>query len=199
VVTADGAHFNRHDIGRWLSREMAARGAGLTSGDTGPALWMFCIDTAFYFALTDRTADDAPERNLRKKERPGSLPPEIAAALAFAATPTDDDVICDPVCGSGTLLAEAHAYAPAARLIGVDSDAAAVAIARANLRHAKTVDIKKGDARRLDVEPGRVTLFRANLPSASSSAPPTAIPRSTARSSPTRSASARQDDGRAST
>ena len=63
VVTADGAHFNRHDIGRWLSREMAARGAGLTSGDTGPALWMFCIDTAFYFALTDRTANDAPERN----------------------------------------------------------------------------------------------------------------------------------------
>ena len=164
MVTADGAHFNRHDIGRWLSREMAARGAGLTSGDTGPALWMFCIDTAFYFALTDRTADDAPERNLRKKERPGSLPPEIAAALAFAATPTDDDVICDPVCGSGTLLAEAHAYAPAARLIGVDSDAAAIAIARANLRHVKTVDIKKGDARRLDIEPGRVTLFLANLP-----------------------------------
>ena len=164
VVTADGAHFNRHDIGRWLSREMAARGAGLTSGDTGPALWMFCIDTAFYFALTDRTANDAPERNQRKKERPGSLPPEIAAALAFAATPTDGDVICDPVCGSGTLLAEAHAYAPAARLIGVDSDAAAVAIARANLGHVKTVDIKKGDARRLDVEPGRVTLFLANLP-----------------------------------
>jgi 23S rRNA G2445 N2-methylase RlmL len=125
---------------------------------------MFCIDTAFYFALTDRTADDAPERNLRKKERPGSLPPEIAAALAFAATPTDDDVICDPVCGSGTLLAEAHAYAPSARLIGVDSDAAAVAIARANLGHVKTVDIKKGDARRLDIEPGRVTLFLANLP-----------------------------------
>ena len=42
--------------------------------------------------------------------------------------------------------------------------AAAVAIARANLGHVKTVDIKKGDARRLDVEPGRVTLFLANLP-----------------------------------
>jgi predicted RNA methylase len=164
VVTADGAHFNRHDIGRWLSREMASRGAGLVSGETGPALWMFCIDTAFYFALTDRTADDAPERKLRKKERPGSLPPEIAAAMAFAATPTDDDVICDPVCGSGTLLAEAHAYAPAARLIGVDSDAAAVAIARSNLSHVNDADIRKGDARRLHVEPGQVTLFLANLP-----------------------------------
>jgi len=164
VVTADGAHFNRHDLGRWLSRELAARGAGLISGETGPPLWMFCIDTAFYFALTDRTADDAPERKLRKKERPGSLPPAIAAALAFAATPGDSDVICDPVCGSGTLLAEAHAYAPAAKLIGVDSDAAAVDITRSNLRHVKNVDIKKGDARRLDIEPGRVTLFLANLP-----------------------------------
>jgi 23S rRNA G2445 N2-methylase RlmL len=28
----------------------------------------------------------------------------------------------------------------------------------------QSVDIKKGDARRLDIEPGRVTLFLANLP-----------------------------------
>ncbi|HEY7689806.1 MAG TPA: methyltransferase domain-containing protein [Dongiaceae bacterium] len=164
VVTADGAHFNRHDLGRWLSRELAARGAGLSTGESGPALWLFCIDTAFYFAITDRTADDAPERKLRRKERPGSLPPPIAAALAFAATPADGDVICDPVCGSGTLLAEAHAYAPAAQIIGVDTDAAAVDIARHNLRHVDGADIRKGDARRLHVEPGRVTLFLANLP-----------------------------------
>jgi 23S rRNA G2445 N2-methylase RlmL len=143
---------------------MAARGAGLSSGESGPALWMFCVETAFYFALTDRTAKDAPERNLRRKERAGSLPPEIAAALAFAANPGESDVICDPVCGSGTLLAEAHAYAPAAKLIGVDSDAAAVAIARANLAHVKDADIRKGDARRLHLEPGQVTLFLANLP-----------------------------------
>jgi predicted RNA methylase len=164
VVTADGAHFNRHDLGRWLSRELAARGAGLISGETGPALWLFCIDTAFYFAIAGRTAADAPERSLRKKERPGSLPPAIAAALAFAGMPGESDVICDPVCGSGTLLAEAHAYAPTAQLIGVDSDAAAVDIARRNLRHADGADIRKGDARRLHVEPGRVTLFLANLP-----------------------------------
>jgi predicted RNA methylase len=164
VVTADGAHFSRHDLGRWLSRELSARGAGLTAGETGPTLFLFCVDTAFYFALPEYTADGAPERDRRKDERPGSLPPAIAAAMAFVGAPGEGDVVCDPVCGSGTLLAEAHAYAPGARFLGVDSDAAAVAAARRNLRHLEGADIRKGDARRLDIEPSRVTLFLANLP-----------------------------------
>src|SRR5262249_37376322 len=74
-------------------------------------------------------------RKHRVTEREGSLPPTIAAAMAFLANPRDTDAALDPVCGSGTLLAELHAYAPGAALTGIDLDRRAIATARRNLAH----------------------------------------------------------------
>jgi predicted RNA methylase len=163
VVTADGRHFNRHDLGRFLARELGQRGVKLDEGAKTPLL-VFCIEQAYYACVPVREADQTAGRDRRQVEREGSLPPPIAAAMAFMTRPSDDDTILDPVCGSGTLLAEAGGYAPGARLIGADQDLQAVKTARRNLKSFATAEIDHADARALDLPDGSVSLLLANLP-----------------------------------
>lgn len=163
VVTADGGHFNRHDLARFLSRELGRRGVQLDDGAKAPLL-VFCIEQAYYACVPLRDADGTAGRDRRQVEREGSLPPPIAAAMAFMTRPADDDTVLDPVCGSGTLLAEAGGYAPAARLLGTDQDLQAVKTARRNLKSLPTAEIDHGDARALDLPDESVSLVLANLP-----------------------------------
>ena len=163
VVTADGRHFNRHDLGRFLARELGQRGVKLDEGARAPLL-VFCIEQAYYACVPIREADQTTGRDRRQVEREGSLPPPIAAAMAFMTRPAGDDTILDPVCGSGTLLAEAAGYAPGARLIGADQDLQAVKTARRNLKGFGTAEIDHADARALDLPDGSVSLVLANLP-----------------------------------
>jgi predicted RNA methylase len=163
VVTADGRHFNRHDLGRFLARELSQRGVKLDDGAKAPLL-VFCIEQAYYACVPIREADQTTGRDRRQAEREGSLPPPIAAAMAFMTRPGDDDTILDPVCGSGTLLAEAAGYAPEARLHGADQDLQAVKTARRNLKGFGTAEIDHADARALDLPAQSVSLVLANLP-----------------------------------
>ena len=163
VVTADGRHFNRHDLGRFLARELGQRGVKLDEGAKAPLL-VFCIEQAYYACVPIREADQTTGRDRRQVEREGSLPPPIAAAMAFMTRPGDDDTVLDPVCGSGTLLAEAAGYAPGARLLGADQDLQAVKTARRNLKGFGTAEIDHADARALDLPDGSVSLVLANLP-----------------------------------
>ena len=163
VVTADGGHFNRHDLARFLSRELGRRGVQLDDGAKVPLL-VFCIEQAYYACVPLRDADGTAGRDRRQVEREGSLPPPIAAAMAFMTRPADDDTVLDPVCGSGTLLAEAGGYAPAARLLGTDQDLQAVKTARRNLNSFAAAEIDHTDARALDLPDESVSLVLANLP-----------------------------------
>ena len=157
IVTADGSHFDRRDLTRFLTRELEQRRVRV--GAEGPELWVFAIDSAYY--ICRRLRDDG--RSYRVVERPGSLPPTIAAALAFLGHPTDADAILDPVCGSGTLLAEAHGFATGATLHGFDVDAGTIAAARRNLKHT-AASLAIGDGRETGLPPASVSLFLANLP-----------------------------------
>jgi predicted RNA methylase len=163
VVTADGRHFNRHDLARFLARELGQRGVKLDEGAKTPLL-VFCIEQAYYACVPIREADQTSGRDRRQVEREGSLPPPIASAMAFMTRPGDDDTILDPVCGSGTLLAEAAGYAPGARLLGADQDLQAVKTARRNLKGFGTAEIDHADARALDLPEASVSLVLANLP-----------------------------------
>ncbi len=100
------------------------------------------------------------------REREGSLPPAIAAALVFSATPTSTDVVLDPTCGSGTLLAEISSYASRAKRIGTDIDPQAIAIATENLKHSGDEPplLLNVDSRNLDAKISEVSLVVANLP-----------------------------------
>jgi SAM-dependent methyltransferase len=163
VVTVDGTRFNRHELARWLARELKQRGAAFD--EQSPRLAsLFCVEDSYYLCLPFRSADDAAQRQHRIAERPGSLPPTIAAAMAFLANPRDDDIVLDPVCGSGTLLAELHAYAPGAQLRGIDQDRQAIAAARRNLAHVPQLQLAAGDARATGLADGTLSLFLANLP-----------------------------------
>lgn len=160
VVQIAGRQFERNDLQRFLFREIEARGYEFDP-DVEDEAWMFCIDENWYFGLPVSKAREAKGREERSEERRGSLPPPIAAALAFSCHPREDDVVLDPTCGSGTLLAELHAYAPTAKLVGCDVDANAVAIARQNL-NVTGAQIENRDARSL--EDAKFSLTLANLP-----------------------------------
>jgi predicted RNA methylase len=163
VVTAEGQHFNRHDLRRFMARELGQRGVKI--GDAAPrTAFVFCVDQAYYVSVPVRAAGDLPERAARVQEREGSLPPTIAAAMIFLARPTKTDTILDPVCGSGTLLAEALAVEPAASARGRDLDLKAVATARKNLT-GTAAEIVQGDAREATgMAANTVSLLLANLP-----------------------------------
>lgn len=68
-------------------------------------------------------------------------PAEVAERIAHAAQLTAEDVVLDPACGTGALLTAAAAAG--GRLIGLDTDPRAVALAALNLPHA---DIHHADA-----------------------------------------------------
>jgi 23S rRNA G2445 N2-methylase RlmL len=163
VVTVDGTRFTRHELARWLARELKQRGAALD--EQSPRLAsLFCVEESYYLCLPYRTADAAALRRHRTAERPGSLPPTIAAAVAFLGNPRDDDTVLDPVCGSGTLLAEVHGYACGAQLRGIDQDRQAIAAARRNLAHVPRLELAAGDARSTGLLGGSQSLLLANLP-----------------------------------
>lgn len=168
IVTADGAHFARQEMRNWLSRELQRAGVAIAGSDArshnaSNTVYVFCIEQAYYVCLPRFSAPHAPLRDKRRAERPGSLPPTIAAAMAFLGKPRPDDVILDPVCGSGTLLAEAHVYARDATLLGMDTDPAALDAARQNLSHTGA-RLLPGSGADTALSPQSVSLFLANLP-----------------------------------
>jgi predicted RNA methylase len=163
VVSSTGRHFQRQDLGRWLERELHERGYEFDD-ELEDEVWLITIDESYYFGIPVHKARDTEGRDTREEERPGSLPPTIAAALAFTLGPKNTDVLLDPVCGSGTLLSEFHAYAPEARLIGIDIDSKAVAIAKKNLPVAGQIKIIQGDSRKSGLPSGEITAVIANLP-----------------------------------
>lgn len=76
-------------------------------------------------------------RAWRVADYPGAVNATIAAAVVEAMEPRPEDRFVDLMCGSGTLLVERLARGPAARLVGVDVNPAAIAAAQANQRAAR--------------------------------------------------------------
>lgn len=163
VVTIAGRKFERHDLARFLWREMAERGYEFDD-EVEEEAWMFCIDEAWYFGIPLKKGRETQGRDGRTSERRGSLPPPIAAAMAFAGLVKNDDVVMDPTCGSGTLIAECHAYAPEARYRAFDVDPEAIEIAKSNLRSVANLELKKADSRKTGIQGAGITLTIANLP-----------------------------------
>lgn len=163
VVQVAGRNFDRRDLSRWLEKELASRDY-LFSNDVEEEVWMFCIDESYYFGIPITKSFSAEGRDERELERQGSLPAPIAAALAFSGQAKNDDVIYDPVCGSGTLLSEAFAYAPESLRVGRDIDSRAASIAKVNLRNgANRIEIFQGDSRQ-PLNRQDVSLMLANFP-----------------------------------
>ena len=163
IITADGKHFARQDLSRFLNRKLQELRVPINE-DVRDVLWVFCIDESYYICLTAYTQAAPAFRNQRVEERTGSLPPTIAASLAFLGNPQPADIALDPFCGTGTLLAEMNGFAPDADLFGFDLDANAIDIAKKNLAHISNLKLVSGDGTHTDLPDESVTLFLSNLP-----------------------------------
>jgi tRNA (guanine6-N2)-methyltransferase len=97
---------------------------------------------------------------------PGALNAAVASVMASLTRPASGDVYLNLACGSGTLLVERALLGPAARLIGCDVDAEALAcaernVAAAGLSNAELVD---WDVTRLPLADGSVDALTVDLP-----------------------------------
>lgn len=112
--------------------------------------------------LTDRTTR---HRTYKNANRPGSLRPTIARALALLTRPEDHDIFLDPMCGAGTIAIERALAGRYALIRGGDIDERAVADALENFgnRH-KPRDIYHWDARRMPLPDRSVDKVATNPP-----------------------------------
>ena len=107
-------------------------------------------------------------RAWRTERFAGGLNATIAAAVVRALGPAPTDAFVDLMCGSGTLVLERLAAGPAARVVGIDNDPAALAATSVHLRNARhrgvRVELLEADATALDDGTGRFDALVANPP-----------------------------------
>ncbi len=121
--------------------------------------------------LSDRTMR---HRTYKVEHFRASLRPTMAAAMAWLGDLKPKQVVVDPMCGAGTILAEALAATRGKRLpdgtgwdltlIGGDVEPAHVRAAEANLRRLGPVRFSTWDARQVPLETGSVDRILSNPP-----------------------------------
>jgi 23S rRNA G2445 N2-methylase RlmL len=115
--------------------------------------------------LSDRTMR---HRTYKDEHRPASLRPTLAAALVRLADVRPGQLLLDPMCGAGTILAEqltaGRRAEPAVRVLGGDLDTGALRTAAANLRRLTEPDLARWDAGLLPLADASVDRVISNPP-----------------------------------
>lgn len=115
--------------------------------------------------LSDQTMR---HREYKVEHRPASLRPSVAAAMARLAGAGPGDVVLDPMCGAGTILAEHLDLSRRRRLanpiLGGDLDRQAVEASGFNLRKLGPTHLARWDARRLPLPDASVDRIVSNPP-----------------------------------
>jgi tRNA (guanine6-N2)-methyltransferase len=168
VARMAGEHeFRRVDFKRAVEHGLAERGDHAWHLDEQQAeveIWAMLNGDEFIAAI--RLSDDRlRHRGYKIADRPGSLRPAVAAALAWLSEPRDDDVVLDPVCGVGTILIERAELGRYRMLLGGDHEPEALAAARINVGpRYKPIELRVWDAASLPLEDRSVTKIVTNLP-----------------------------------
>jgi tRNA (guanine6-N2)-methyltransferase len=107
-------------------------------------------------------------RALHKRSRVvhglASLNPTAAYAMCMLSDPEPEEVVLDPMCGTGTILIERAALGPAL-LLGSDAHPRALEEARTNLEAAQVnAMLMQTDARRMSLRSESVDKLLCNLP-----------------------------------
>ena len=125
-------------------------------------LWGFYLEQKLHLGF--RLSDNRMRyRGRDPSEREGALRPTIAAALAFLADPKDGELVVDPMCGTGTVLAEVASRNREAEIIGGDLAAEAARMSADRFR-SRTIQVHQWDARALPLPDQSVDCFVCNLP-----------------------------------
>ncbi|MBM3993794.1 MAG: RNA methyltransferase [Planctomycetes bacterium] len=179
-------HFVTQMIGPHGYRRVDAKDA-MVRGLKGklPASWKYADDNASVeiwltihgamaicgMRLSDKTMR---HRTYKHEHLPASIRPTVAAAMVRLAELKPNQTVLDPMCGAGTLLAEAFLYAKGRRasdgsfwqmqFVGGDIDASHVRAAQANLRQFHISDVRDWDARELPLDDASVDRIVSNPP-----------------------------------
>ncbi len=114
--------------------------------------------------LSDRTMR---HRTYKHEHLPASLRPTVAAALVRLAGARPGQVLLDPMCGAGTILAEqltAPRRGGPMRVLGGDIDPSALRTATANLRRLGEPELARWDAGLLPLSDASVDRIATNPP-----------------------------------
>jgi tRNA (guanine6-N2)-methyltransferase len=168
VSQKEGSHeFRRMDAGQAVTdalRRILPRHMRLVNDDADIEFWLWLHGSE---ALVGLRLSDAEMRHRHYKHShlPASLRPTVAAAMSRLASPTDQDIVLDPLCGAGTLIIERALLAPLQGALGGDILPSAVAHARRNANAAGILaDWHVWDARSLPLDMASVTRIITNLP-----------------------------------
>jgi 23S rRNA G2445 N2-methylase RlmL len=172
VTQMTGEHgYRRMDAGKALAQGLAGKLPASwrpVEENAAVEIWL-TIDEATAVCglrLSDRTMR---HRAYKMEHLPASLRPTLAAAMVRLAETRANDVVLDPMCGAGTILAEQFELARQKRLWpiqvwGGDRDAAALRAAGVNLRRLGQALLARWDATRLPLEDHRVARLVSNPP-----------------------------------
>jgi 23S rRNA G2445 N2-methylase RlmL len=120
--------------------------------------------------LSDRTMR---HRKYKLEHIPASLRPTLAAAMVHLARPQPEQLVLDPACGAGTILAElwetwrASPWPQTIRksmVVGGDIEFRALRSARSNLARYGNTSLLRWDATRLPIADGTVDCIISNPP-----------------------------------
>jgi tRNA (guanine6-N2)-methyltransferase len=161
--TAGERAFRRIDAQRACETALAERFRRWRPVEDGAALefWLQVVGEEAVFAHRLSTAA-MRLRTYRDASLPAALKPTVAQALVRLARPGRGPLL-DPMCGTGTVLAEAADTRLA--VLGGDVDGGALRAARANLRAVGGGGaLARWDAGRLPLADGTVGAIACNLP-----------------------------------
>lgn len=154
----------------------------MAKGLTGkfPASWRHAAENAsieVWLTIDGKTAVCGlrlSDRSLRHRtykveHLPASLRPTVAASMIRLAEPKPEMLLVDPMCGAGTILAEAVDYARRHKLgtlqvWGGDLETRALRAAEINVRRVGPVRLEQWDVRRLPMEDATVHRIVSNPP-----------------------------------
>jgi 23S rRNA G2445 N2-methylase RlmL len=170
IAQMTGKHgFRRQEVRDAVSAGIQGRWANWkpVADDAHMEVWAPVIGSwaAIALRLSDRKMR---HRTYKQEHRPASLRPSIAASMIALSEPRADDRFCDPMCGTGTIIAERALQGPCHQLIGGDLDADTVGAAQVNLAQVQPTRgrhlLYHWDARALPVRSSSLDVVVSNLP-----------------------------------
>jgi 23S rRNA G2445 N2-methylase RlmL len=179
VSQMTGKHgYRRVDAGKALARGLAGKlPASWRPAEENAAVEIWLTIHGAQAVCGLRLSDRSMRHRAYKMEHiPASLRPTVAAAMVRLAKVKPGQVIVDPLCGAGTLLAELLEFARAhylpdsagemkkMQVWGGDIDPAALRAAGANLRRLGRVNLVRWDAVRLPFETQSIDRVISNPP-----------------------------------
>jgi 23S rRNA G2445 N2-methylase RlmL len=178
VTQMEGKHgYLRRDAARALARGLA----GVFPDSWKPAeenasieVWL-TIDQATAICGVRLSDHTMRHRTYKHEHQPASLRPTIAAAMVRLARARAGQVLVDPMCGAGTILAEQLALGRGVTVLGGDIERSAVRMTQSNLLRLGEPDILWWDARWLPLAPASVDHIVSNPPFGKQLSNPSAI------------------------